>query len=112
MFIEQRGYFFESVRLNSPCGQLECKRDTVELSADVTQQGGLDVTERDTGTACPCPFEKELFCWKCCRGLERDLWIYRRTIERWQHEDLLAVCPKCLTARRQQIYLRTGIRQT
>ncbi len=106
--IEQSGSLREAISLDASCRQLDRQRHPVELPADARHDRRVGIAEREARSARRRALEKELDRRKGLRGRRGEPGIVRRTSERFQPVDVLALDTQGLATGRQDVDLRRG----
>src|SRR5580692_8526998 len=98
----------QTVGFHTSCCQFDRKCHAIELSADADHDCGLRVTEVQPSATCHRTLDKQPWCRERLGNRRREPKLVRRTGERPQPVDMLALDLESLTARREDVNLRHG----
>jgi hypothetical protein len=108
-FVEQRGGLLQPVGFNAPGRELDRKRHTVKLPADVCDNGRFRIAENQARTARDRALHEQLGCRKLLDRRRSEPRGVRRTRKRIEPVDALTFDPQRLTARGQDVDLRRSL---
>ena len=104
--IEKRGGLLQAVGFDASGRQFDRERHAVELSADARDDRGFRIADVQTRATCHRALDEQLRGRERLDNRRREPRVVRRTGKRIQSVDMLALDPKRLAARRQDVDLR------
>ena len=109
--VEQGGGLLQAVGLDPPGGELDRERDAVELAADRDDDRGFRIGQLEVGAARRRALDEQPGRGKCLGGRGGERLAVRRTGERLEAVDVLAIDLERLATGREDVDLRSGLEQ-